>query len=281
LLAWDGFDPANWIVFLPALMRIRGRAMRFVLYFFTWSIVIGTLSALAQADWENFLTGLFLSVPMLWWSKVVRDRRRRKLGLDTQPVKVTESGSKLKRAMQAARAEWANVPVLPGEETRRPSGDFNPQQAQAEEQTENPAIDKPHKETNSLNPEQGHSEESVQPELLTPQPLEAIPEAATSAETEPGSTALEVLDPPTDKPQNLEHEEKPGLGAKLWQDANGKRLHVGAQVSFFAKSKGQSVSIPGLLLGEREGKAVIEVQGGALLPANEYLIPWHVVSYRA
>jgi hypothetical protein len=255
--------------------------MRLVLYFFTWSILIATLSALAQADSENFFTGLFLSVPMLWWSKVVRDRRRRKLGLDTHPVKVSDSGSKLKRAMQAARIEWARVPVLPGEETRGPVGGFDLRQAQTEEVSENLAISDPHQETNSLTAEPERSEEIVQPEPVAPQAAENKVEPDTSAGTDPESNVRDTPDASTGNAQNLESEEKPAPAGKRWQDANGKSLNVGAQVSFLAKSKGQSVSIPGLLLGEREGKAAVEVQGGALLPANEYLIPWHVVSYRA
>lgn len=255
--------------------------MRFVLYFFTWSIVIGTLSALAQADWENFFTGLFLSAPMLWWSKVVRDKRRRKLGLVTDPVRVTESDSKIKRAIQAARGEWARTPVLPGEETRRPTGELNPQQTQPEEVTQNLATNDPNQETNSLLAEAEPAGEIVEPEPSTPQVEEGKAEASTSVETEPEPIVPEVPEAPNETPPNLEPDQNPGPQAKLWRDANGKSLHVGAQVSFLAKSKGQSVSIPGLLLGEREGKAVIEVQGGALLPANEYLIPWHVVSYRA
>lgn len=255
--------------------------MRFVLYFFTWSFVIGTLSALARSDWENFFTGLILSVPMLWWSKAVRDRRRRKLGLDTVSIKVTESGSKFKRAIQAARIEWARVPVLPGEETRRPTGALNPQQANADEVTQNLAANDPHQETNSLLSESVPAEKIVEQEPLAPKAVEDIPELLPSVEAERESSVPEVPEAPNETPPNLELDQNPGSQAKLWRDANGKSLHVGAQVSFLAKSKGQSVSIPGLLLGEREGKAVIEVQGGALLPANEYLIPWHVVSFRA
>lgn len=255
--------------------------MRFVLYFFTWSIVIGTLSALAQADWENFFTGLFLSAPMLWWSKAVRDKRRRKLGLVTDPVGVTESGSKLKRAIQAARGEWARTPVLPGEETRRPTGDLYLQQMQPEDVTQNLATNDPNQETNSLLAEAKPAEEIVEQKPLAPNAVEGIPELSPSVEAEPEPIVPEALEAANENPQKLDPEETPRPEAKLWRDANGKSLHVGAQVSFLAKSKGQSVSIPGLLLGEREGKAVIEVQGGALLPANEYLIPWHVVSYRA
>jgi len=63
-----------------------------------------------------------------------------------------------------------------------------------------------------------------------------------------------------------------------WRDSQGNALHVGAKVHFLANSRGQSVSIPGTLLGEREGQARIEVGSGALLPRNDYSIPWAVVT---
>lgn len=254
--------------------------MRFVLYFFTWAIVYGTFSALAQADWVNFTTGIFLSAPMLWWSKVVRDRRRRKLGISPKPVKVTKTGSRLKRSFQAARVEWGRAPFFPGEETRR---DLSEIDSSPPVDSESEARDvEMHAEAESDEPE----EETV--EISGGSSVSAVSEASEASDLSPEtsrepSSNSESVDEDAPEAEVLVPEAapmNPAPAGRAWRDSNGKIVHVGAQVSFLAKSKGESVSIPGLLLGERDGKAVIEVQGGALLPPNEYLIPWQVVSHR-
>lgn len=255
--------------------------MRYVLYFFTWVSVLGSLISLVQGELDGFLASLIITGPLLWWSKAVRDRRRRKLGLEAQVLSVSESSSKLKRSIQAARIEWNRVPVLPGEETRRPVDDLDSAQAEDAVTVERPAEVEPEIQTNQRSNEPEPEQLSVQREAAETDAIEISEPVFTAPETESSPTGLDAADEVTQDPVTLDAELDLGPQAKLWRDANGKNLHVGAQVNFLAKSKGQSVSIPGLLLGERDGKAVIEVQGGALLPANEYLIPWHVVSYRA
>lgn len=66
------------------------------------------------------------------------------------------------------------------------------------------------------------------------------------------------------------------VGPKFY-DSSGTELHVGAQVSFMASNKGEVVHIQGVLIGERDGKALVSVNGG-LLPRNDYAIPWNLVS---
>jgi len=63
----------------------------------------------------------------------------------------------------------------------------------------------------------------------------------------------------------------------IWQDSLGKELGVGSEVSFLMKKSGQTIAVEGTLLGEKDGKALIEVGPGSPLPKNDYQIPWSIV----
>jgi hypothetical protein len=63
-----------------------------------------------------------------------------------------------------------------------------------------------------------------------------------------------------------------------WKDSKGSDVHVGAQVTFMVSNKGQALSVPGILIGERNKKALIQVSSGGAVPKNDYAVPWSVVS---
>lgn len=239
--------------------------MRFVLYFFTWTIVLSTVGYLLAGDFENFGTGLFLSALLLWWSKSVRDRRRRKLGI--VPKNSTGKGSKLTRAFKAASEEWSgnSAPAV----TQQPPIEETPVSAPfveaAVESSPAPVIQEAKLET-------------AAPETST----EVVDEAPVEVKSEPEVIAEQPASPASSSDSEalaVTVDEKV-IERQFWKDARGNDLNVGSQVSFLANSRDESVSIAGILVGEQDGKALIQVQKGALLPANDYAIPWTVVSLR-
>jgi hypothetical protein len=241
--------------------------MRFVLYFFTWTFVLSTLGYLLEGDFQNFGTGLFLSALMLWWSKSVRDRRRRKLGI--LPKNSGNKKSRLTRAVKAASEEWSgnSAPVVTANPiTSEEAPATSPFAETVSEPGPHPAgEDIPSQTSEPVNvaeaAEESPVEAEVKPEVLEHQPESPEPSSGSDA------TVLAV--------------DVKAIEREFWKDSKGNDLNVGSQVSFLANSRGESVSIAGVLLGERDGKALIEVQKGALLPANEYAIPWNVVSLRS
>ena len=240
--------------------------MRFVLYFFTWTFVLSTLGYLLEGDFQNFGTGLFLSALMLWWSKSVRDRRRQKLGI--VPKNSKGKGSKLTRAFKAASEEWSgnSAPVA----EQQPLIQATP--LSAAPATEEVAEPSPAEATQDL------PEESA----LPPIEEEAVEETPVEVKAEP-----QAVESQPESPANSSNSEaipvavdEAAIERQFWKDSRGRDLNVGSQVSFLANSRGESVSIAGILVGEQDGKALIQVQKGALLPANDYAIPWTVVSLR-
>lgn len=205
--------------------------MRFVLYFFTWAFIVQTVGNLLKGDVDQFVTGLFLSGLMVWWSISVLNRRKRKLARSNG-----EMPPKKKRKGGQAKADESLADEAPHAGASR-----------VDTQTQEPIVP-------------GASEPAV----------ESLDESDTFDGTGLTFTAE------GDDEEALENE--PKVERPRWRDAQGKELHVGARVTFFANSRGESVAIPGVLLGESEGKALIEVGSGALLPKNDYAIPWNVVS---
>jgi hypothetical protein len=238
--------------------------MRFVLYFFTWTIVLATVGYLLGGDFENFGTGVFLSALLLWWSKSVRDRRRRKLGI--VPKNSTGKGSKLTRALKAASEEWSgnSAPAV----TQQPPFEETPVSApvvETEAQPSPAAVEDLPVETAAPTITQEIVEETPVEVKAEPEVVESQPESPMSSSDSDG-IAVAV--------------DEKAIERQFWKDARGNDLNVGSQVSFLANSRGESVSIAGILVGEQDGKALIQVQKGALLPANDYAIPWTVVSLR-
>ena len=237
--------------------------MRFVLYFFTWTFVLATIGSLTAGDLREFGTGAVLSGLMLWWSKRVRDKRRVKLGII--PKNLGKKRTRFGRAFQAAGEAWTSPASNAKPEVIQPIAETaewveDPDQSPAEtvidvEPTQTP----PTVEGNVAAEEVRHVE---------PEPT--VIDQVASAEPETLAVSDTALIQP--EPEAL------GPTRQIWKDSRGNNLNVGSQVSFLANSRGESVSIAGVLLGERDGKALIEVQKGALLPANEYAIPWNVVS---
>lgn len=240
--------------------------MRFILYFFTWTFVISTLGYLLEGDFQNFGTGLFLSALMLWWSKCVRDRRRRKIGI--VPEKSPGQGSKLTRAVRAASQEWSGSAATVATPQASPS---------EEAPVATPTVEA------AKEPEPQAEDQELTPETPAPVTAEAMSqEIAVEVKAEPESVESQTV--PTDVSSGAETTpvtvDEKAIERQFWKDASGKDLNVGSQVSFLANSRGESVSIAGILVGEQDGKALIQVPKGALLPANDYAIPWTVVSLR-
>lgn len=241
--------------------------MRFVLYFFTWIFVLSTLGYLVEGDLQNFGTGLFISALMLLWSKSVRDKRRLKLGI--LPKVSGNKKSRFTRAFKAASEEWSLKPssnLTANQSMSEPVSAALPVVQEPVESETNPADEGLAKETS----ERAMPTEAVEESLVEPETNSELAEQHPEPST-PSSKAADMLIAVDEKVVERE----------FWKDSKGNNLNVGSQVSFLAKSRGESVSISGVLLGERDGKALIEVQKGALLPANEYAIPWSVVSLRS
>lgn len=242
--------------------------MRFVLYIITWIFVVQTISELVQGAFDEFTAGLFVSGLMVWWSVSVRNRRKRKLAA---------------AAGYQAEAKQSNWDRAWGELKTESSALVSRKKSKTDSQTTG-SVD------HGLNdaPVEATKQETETPFTLdaaTPTAVETLSETHGLESTEP-EPIIEDAAPATEadlvavepevQPEQADEVQAPER--PLWSDAHGKPLHVGAKVSFLANSRGQSVAIPGVLLGERDGKALIEVGSGALLPKNDYAIPWNVVS---
>jgi hypothetical protein len=107
---------------------------------------------------------------------------------------------------------------------------------------------------------------------------EPITDSGASVEQQPLSEPQVTHDAPPVR--NIAHEVAPreSQGSESVPDAveDGKP-HIGTRVMFSAKNGTEVVTIEGLYLGEKEGKARVEVRGGQYLPMNEYLIPWAII----
>jgi hypothetical protein len=251
------------------LERIWG-VMRFVLYIFTWLFIVSTVGALVQGDLSDFVTGLFVSGLMVWWSKSVRDRRRRKLSGGDVVAKSTKpdgGSSSFDEALERANREVKNAESEVSKLWTAVKGEAKQELQKAK--------------ASSAQISKKDSIESPSLEVITEEaPGDAIVSPSeTTKQSEPDSHAQALAseqvqpDPEPASELKIERPERP-----IWKDSQGRGLHVGAKVTFLANSKGQSVSIPGTLLGERDGQALIEVSSGALLPRNDYSIPWSVVT---
>lgn len=244
--------------------------MRFVLYIFTWLFIVSTVGALVQGDLSDFVTGLFVSGLMVWWSKSVRDRRRRKLSGGDVVAKSTKpdgGSSSFDEALERANREVKNAESEVSKLWTAVKGEAKQELQKAK--------------ASSAQISKKDSIESPSLEVITEEaPGDAIVSPSeTTKQSEPDSHAQALAseqvqpDPEPASELKIERPERP-----IWKDSQGRGLHVGAKVTFLANSKGQSVSIPGTLLGERDGQALIEVSSGALLPRNDYSIPWSVVT---
>lgn len=239
--------------------------MRFVLYIITWIFVVQTISELVQGAFDEFTAGLFVSGLMVWWSVSVRNRRKRKLAAaagDQVEAKQSnwdratgelkeEAKSLLSRKPSPTPVTYYSAPEIDLES--RPQEEVLREQAQSNA----PAI--------------------VEPQTIE-NPRDETPALATEPFDESNTFDGSGLTFTSEEDDEAGLENEPKVDRPVWTDAHGKELHVGAKVTFFANSRGQSVAIPGVLLGERDGKALIEVGSGALLPKNDYSIPWNVVS---
>lgn len=238
--------------------------MRFLLYIFTWSVIVQTIGDLANGDIDQFMAGLFLSGLFVWWSVAVRNRRLRKLnGGILPPLNI--------------KPKWTKKSNPISTETLAQSSDKTRErmETQGDEVVEvaDEAIEKmlDGAAEGLISDSISEPENGPQVELKDPQPTSGH----SSTEVSSGILVSDVVSP---DPQSASVEEEPVAPERpIWLDRNGKPLNVGSKVSFLANSRGQSVKIPGVLLGEREGKAFIEVSSGALLPKNDYSIPWNVV----
>lgn len=239
--------------------------MRFVLYFFTWTFVLSTVGNLTAGDYQGFGTGVVLSGLMLWWSKTVRDKRRAKLGI--APKNLGKKTTRLNRAIRAAGEAWATPASSASSEAAEPNSKTEPVVEIASPSPASPAAE-------------------VEPVTVSPAVEEvAAAEIVPQIESEPQGEEQELEAQPAEANVSEAVATQPDLevsesSRQFWRDSKGNNLNVGSQVSFLANSRGETVSIAGVLLGERDGKALIEVQKGALLPANDYAIPWSVVSLR-
>lgn len=248
-----------------------------------------TLRNLLLGDIEQFLTGLFISGLMLWWSKAVRDRHLKKKFPAGKPSKnrpekkINTSHSLLNADDEAQSVQVEStqdvVPILEREldstrsELDRAKLELEKAKSEASKlwaETKSQIF----RETQSLKDEPNHDSKpskDVDTKALDPNP------AMVNTQAAPIETI--VQDP---KAESLSAEEfkevDSGPARPVWKDSQGKDLHVGAKVTFLANSRGKSVSIPGTLLGDRNGQALIEVSSGALLPRNDYTIPWNVVT---
>lgn len=228
---------------------------------------MSTVGDLARGDIDQFVPGLFFSGLMVWWSVSVRNRRKRKLAGDL-PAKRAKSQKDSKNSAQVVG------PVRTGADSKD-AGSADPtglDHVQVVEENGNSAsTDLPanSQAANSSTPEGSAIDAATSDPDPTPELL--VDESSTHDATGVGFTTDDV-----DGAGSAE--ETSQFDRPNWRDGQGRELHVGAKVSFLANSRGQSVSIPGVLLGERDGKALIEVGSGAMLPKNDYAIPWNVVS---
>jgi hypothetical protein len=242
--------------------------MRFVLYFLTWAFIVQTVGNLVRGEVDQFLTGLFLSGLMVWWSVTVRNKRKRKLSGNTESNEPKPQGN-WDRAWGELKAESSAL-------VSRKKSKVEPQQAVPVQATPFELSEEPS--------EQVTTTQTAEPVDTRPQDDSASPAVIEEpTQSEDSSVQLADSNPVIEERVEPELQPEPSEPAQaperpLWTDSQGRALHVGAKVSFLANSRGQSVSIPGVLLGEREGKALIEVASGALLPKNDYSIPWNVVS---
>jgi gas vesicle protein len=251
--------------------------MRFVLYFFTWVFVVQTIGNLARGETDQFITGLFLSGLMVWWSVSVRRRRIRKLAGD-QTSKDAKPQSNWNRSWGELKAELSDTWKKGKSEIRAESSEtWNKATGEIKAEISKLASPMKSKPDSLITSSEEESSSDLPLDAVTPA-VELFPETQTDKSSELNPFNHEA-GPTADTEAQVEPAEQAKSPERpLWTDAYGKPLHVGAKVSFLANNRGQSVNIPGTLLGERDGKALIEVASGALLPKNDYSIPWNLVA---
>lgn len=239
--------------------------MRFVLYIITWIFVVQTISELVQGAFDEFTAGLFVSGLMVWWSVSVRNRRKRKLAA-AAGYQAEAKQSNWNRATGELKDEVKTLLV------RKPTPtEVADSSARGADLESKPEAHLPGEQVQTLSTSEPESQTTEDPSVDTP---DLATESFDESNTFDGS-GLRFTSEEVDE-EGLENE--PKAERPIWRDSQGRELHVGAKVTFFANSRGQSVAISGVLLGERDGKALIEVGSGALLPKNDYSIPWNVVS---
>lgn len=262
--------------------------MRFVLYTITWVVVVQTFGNLLQGEIDQFLTGVFISGLMLWWSKSVRDRRRKRLGLDNNSSDLKSK----KRRPRAAHNTNSETEVPNGQSglAQDLAPDLRPELDATRDELEQVKleVEKAKNELSRLWAEtkaqvRGETESTKEKRDEVPQPSEEHERSIAESEPLPFDADADSASdenagdqPQADSPSS--EQASSGPPRPVWKDSQGNNLHVGAKVNFLANSRGQSVSITGILLGESDGQARIEVGSGTLLPRNDYSIPWSVVS---
>lgn len=248
-----------------------------------------TLRNLLLGDIEQFLAGLFISGLMLWWSKAVRDRRLKKKfpagkPSKNKPEKKINTSHSLSNADDDTQSEQveSTQDVVPKLERELDSTRRELERAKLELEKAKSEVSRLwaetksqiFRDTQSMKDQPNHdSRPSKDVDTKASDPIPAMVETQAA----PIETVVQNR-----KAESLSEEEfkevDSGPARPDWKDSQGKELRVGAKVTFLANSRGQSVSIPGTLLGDRNGQALIEVSSGALLPRNDYAIPWNVLT---
>lgn len=224
--------------------------MRFFLYFVTLMFISQTLGYVGTQEWDMVWTGVFLSGIMVFWSYKVWGRRRTKKGKFTTPKAANKlatvqgawetAASALRSTLQDASKDLKTTIKSASDEVKSAW-----QNSSSSNEINQAPFDSDHATT-------GYEETGA---------TDATPEGSLSGFSKPEPS-----------------EAMPAPVRQIWQDNQGNNLSVGAQVSFPLNSNGSPVLITGLLLGEKAGKARIEVTGGGPLPKGDYSIDWSLVS---
>ena len=224
--------------------------MRFLLYFVTLMFISQTFGYIGTQEWDMVWTGVFLSSIMVFWSYKVWTKRRTKSGKTNAPKGANKlstvqgawetAASELRTTLQDATKDLKTTLKSASDEVKSAW-----QNSSSSNEIDQAPLD-PNHATN------GDEETEVSD--------------ATSEESQLEGNKLETS------------EAVPAPVRQLWNDNQGNSLSVGAQVSFPLNSNGSPVLITGLLLGEKEGKARIEVTGGGPLPKGDYSIDWSLVT---
>lgn len=119
-----------------------------------------------------------------------------------------------------------------------------------------------------------HESQKNSEKKLEPEPESQAVDESNADEREEDATAEKIENPKSKGKDDLGPIPNKGT---IWKDSSGRDLGVGAKVSFFITKKGETVEVEGILLGEKDGKAHIEVGPGNPLPKNDYSIAWSVV----
>lgn len=135
--------------------------------------------------------------------------------------------------------------------------------------TKHASTDPKNQQESYLNESQKNPEKKFEPE-----PEAELVEKSITDEKKQDAAPEKIENPKSNGEQDLGPIPNKG---NTWKDSSGHDLGVGARVSFFITKKGETAKVEGILIGEKDGKAHIEVGPGNPLPKNDYSISWSVV----